>query len=130
MHSALPRLTLVLMLTLASACASTTSRASAAGSDRNILTYEQLREHQFRNALEAIEALRTNWLLTRGTDSFNSPTQVQVYVDDVRVGGIGMLRWITTPEIDYIRYYDGIAAAARWGLGHGQGVIFVATRPR
>lgn len=130
MRSALPRLILVLLLALCSACASASSRASAPGIDRNLLTHEQLRDHQFRNALEAIEALRTNWLLMRGTDSFNAPTQVQVYVDDVRVGGIEMLRWITTPEIDYIRYYDGIAAAARWGLGHGQGVIFVATRPR
>jgi hypothetical protein len=27
-----------------------------------------------------------------------------------------------------IRYIDGIAASARWGLDHGQGVILVSTR--
>lgn len=128
MRTALPRLTLVLLLALSSACASASSRASAARIDRNLLTHEQLREHQFRNAFEAIEALRSNWLQTRGTDSFSAPTQVQVYLDDARLGGIETLRWITTPQIDHLRYYDGIAAAARWG--HGQGVIFVSTRPR
>ncbi len=49
MHFALPRLTLVLLLALASACASASSRASAARIDRNLLTQEQLSEHQFSN---------------------------------------------------------------------------------
>ncbi len=130
MRSAFSRPILVLLLALISACASASSRASTAPVDRNLITHEQLREYEFRNALEAIEALRSNWLRTRGTDSFNSPTQVQVYLNDARLGGIETLRWISTPEIDYIRYYDGIAASSRWGLGHGQGVIFVSTSPR
>ncbi len=95
----------------------------------NLITQEQLREHQFRNAYEAVAALRGNWLLTRGSDSFTNPTQVLVYYDNVRLGGIETLYHLATPTITYIRYYDGLAATARWGLGHGQGVIYVSSFP-
>ena len=36
----------------------------------------------------------------------------------------------TTVGIDSMRYYDGIAASQRWGLGHENGVIFVTSRVR
>jgi hypothetical protein len=48
----------------------------------------------------------------------------------VRAGGVEALRRISITEVTYIRYFDGIAAAARWGLDHGYGVIFVSTRPQ
>ena len=53
---------------------------------------------------------------------------VQVYLDDNRLGGVEMLRNINTSLIQYIRWYDGIAATGRWGLDHGAGVIYVSTR--
>ncbi len=116
---------------LSSACAAgSSSRAPAQRVDLTVITQEQLREHQFRNAFEAVATLRSNWLQTRGTDSFTNPTQVVVYYDDVRLGGIETLRNLGTASIAYIRYYDGLAATARWGIGHGQGVIYVSTFPR
>ncbi|MGH7463012.1 MAG: hypothetical protein ACREMA_18555 [Longimicrobiales bacterium] len=53
-----------------------------------------------------------------------------VYIDDTRLGGVETLRSISTASISYIRYYDGVTATGRWGIDHGQGVIFVSTRPQ
>ena len=92
-----------------------------------MITLDQIREHRFTNAYEAVAALRSNWLQTRGADSFATPTTVQVYFDGTRLGGIDTLRSIGTAGIVYIRYYDGITASGRWGLDHGQGVILVSS---
>jgi hypothetical protein len=53
---------------------------------------------------------------------------VQVYLDDARLGGVDELKRIPIHHVAYIRYFDGLAASARWGLDHGQGVIYVSTR--
>ena len=97
--------------------------------DRNVITHAQMVEQGFLNAYDAIAALRSNWLITKGVDSFNSPGRVLVYLDNSRLGGIEELRSLATPSITYIRYYDGTSATARWGLDHSHGVIFVSTHP-
>ncbi|HEX2191364.1 MAG TPA: hypothetical protein VHG51_20805 [Longimicrobiaceae bacterium] len=118
----------VLALALCAACASGRGADGAAPrTDRNLITREQIVEHGYRNAHEAVSALRPAWMVPRGTDSFVGPTEVLVYQDGSRVGGVGALRWIPTTDIRFIRYYDGVAATARWGLDHGQGVIFVSS---
>jgi len=76
----------------------------------------------------AIEALRSNWLRERGPDSFSTPGHVQVYLDDSRVGGVETLRMLSLANVLFIRHVNGVDAAARWGLDHGQGVILVSTR--
>ncbi len=83
----------------------------------------------FTTALDAIQALRGNWLETHGTNSFFSPTTIKVYLDDAQVGGVDELSSIAISEVVYIRHYDGIAATARWGLDHGAGAIYVSTHP-
>lgn len=118
---------LFLLLLLAAACGRTTA-AGQPGGDRDLITREQIEAHQFTNAYQLVEALHSNWLRARGNDSFASPTQVLVYLDDSRLGGVETLRSIGTTNVGYIRYYDGMAASARWGLDHGQGVIYVSTR--
>lgn len=125
----LPRRLAVLLLVLCASC----GRNEAAGSasprrDRNVISQEELEGGRFRTAYEAVQALRSNWLVAKGTDSFQSPTQIQVYLNDSRLGGIDNLRSINTAGITYIRYFDGISASARWGMNHGQGVIYVSTR--
>jgi hypothetical protein len=54
---------------------------------------------------------------------------VQVYLDDTRLGGVETLRTLSTANVVFIRHVNGIDAAARWGLDHGQGVILISTRP-
>jgi hypothetical protein len=128
MANSFGRSALLCLLLLCSACASS-GRNSSERVDLDLITHEQIREHGFRNAYEAVAALRSNWLLTRGPDSFSTPTTVQVYYDATRLGGIETLRSLATIDIVYIKYFDGIAASGRWGLDHGQGVILVASRP-
>jgi hypothetical protein len=109
------------------ACSGNATSTRGAPVDRNLITIEQIRQHQFSNAYEAVQSLRSNWLITKGVDSFASPGQVLVYLDNSKMGGVETLRSIATVSITYIRYYDGITASGRWGLDHGHGVIFVSS---
>jgi hypothetical protein len=96
--------------------------------DFNVLTQKTLVENHFQTAYDAVQALRSNWLNAKGPDSFTTPTEVRVYLNGTMLGGVETLREIGTPTLVSIRHYDGIAATARWGLGHGAGVIYVSTR--
>src|SRR2546430_1088385 len=118
------------ILAATSGCAahSPRDRAPAPAADRNLLTQEDLREYRFATVFDAIEALRSHWLRERGPDSFSTPGHVQVYLDDSRLGGVEALRTLPLTNVLYIRHVNGVDAAARWGLDHGQGVILVSTR--
>jgi hypothetical protein len=118
---------ILVLATAATACAST--GAPAARTDRNLLTYEQIQETNKQNVYDVVESLRSNWLRSRGPTSLQGPNaEVQVYLDDTRLGSVSNLRAISTAPVRYIRWFDGIAATGRWGLDHGAGVIFVSTR--
>jgi hypothetical protein len=120
---------LVALLLAPAACSSARSSSStAARSDRSLITAEQIFQHRFANAYEAVEALHSNWLLNKSADSFTTPSQVRVYVDNTFVGAVESLRSINPNTIQSIRHFDGIAATARWGLDHGAGVILVTTQ--
>jgi hypothetical protein len=125
-RTARARLFLTTVLAASFACASGRS-SRRPDIDRSVITQDQLHEHRFSNAFEAVEALRGNWLQTHGTDSFTAPSQVWVYLDNTKLGGIESLRSIEVAPIVFIRHYDGLSATARWGLDHGAGVIFVST---
>ncbi len=128
MHMHFRHLLVCLPLLLAIACAGRGTSGENAGPGRaraDLLTQEQIRS--FTDAYQAVEALRSRWLSARGPDSFSAPSRVLVYRDDMQLGGVGALRTISTSDVAYIRYYDGIAASARWGLGHGAGVIYIST---
>lgn len=99
------------------------------GVDRSLLVQDQFADKGYTNPYDVIAALRSNWLESRGPNSFQSPTRVQVYLDGVRVGGVETLRTIDLRPVTYIRFFDGVAATARWGLDHGAGAIYVSTHP-
>ena len=128
MHRSLRHTALGALLALATACAgkAATTRPRAS---REEISLETIKERHFTNAWDAVQALHSNWLQTHGSDSFNTPTQVWVYVDNVKYGGVDRLRELPTTNIAYIRHYDGVAATSRWGVGHGQGVIQISTQP-
>lgn len=111
----------------ASACASHSRTATDRQRDRNLITATEISEGHFQNAYEAVQALRPNWLTTRGTDSFNKPSQVEVYYDATHLGTVEALRTILPPNVAYIRWYDGMQAQQRFGIGHSGGVIFISS---
>jgi hypothetical protein len=118
----------ILALVLGSACSRLQSEAGARG-DRNTITKDQLTKNHYTTVYDAVESLRGNWLQTRGTDSFQSPSQVKVYLDNTMFGGVESMRNISTSTISFVRYFDGVSATARWGLDHGAGVIYISSRP-
>lgn len=120
-------LSMLVVALAVTACAS----AGTAGQrvDRNLLTRDQILETNKQNAFDVVETLRSNWLRSRGPTSLTQQSaEVQVYIDDNRLGGVETLRSINTSLVQYIRHFDGIAATGRWGLDHGAGVIYVSTR--
>lgn len=122
---------LLLALLLSSACAPNTGRGPTPPPDPNVITREQIEASYYQNAYELVRALHGNWLNSRGNDTFQgTPTEVQVYVDDQRYGGPETLLGIPLSQVGEIRFIEGTAAAARWGLGHGAGVIHVLTLTR
>ncbi len=127
MRTALVRLAAILVILMPLACAPGAARSSVR---TDLITQEELERGHFRNAYEAVQALHANWLLSRGPDSAQRPTEVIVYEDLMRLGGVNTLRGITILGIKYIQHFNGQEATARWGLDHGQGAILVSTRSR
>lgn len=118
-----PVLTLFLVL---GACASAQEDGSR-GTDLNVLTREQIIRYQ--NAFQAVRTMRSQWLRGRAPGDLDTEAGiVLVYRDGMRVGGVEVLETMSTEGIDYIRFYNGIQASHRWGLGHENGVIFVSSQ--
>ena len=114
-----------------SAAAPASSRASQPGGRANVLTQDEIRRSNLANAFDIVSTLRPRWLQTRGADSFQRPTEIQVYVDNTRLtNGLNGLREISSLAISRMEWVNPIDASARWGLDHGQGAIVVITSAR
>jgi hypothetical protein len=120
-------------LTLASAaCASggsTSGTASRPAASRpNVLSAEEIQKAHIANVFDLVSSLRPRWLTTRGVDSFQKPSEIQVYLGNTRMtGGPNALREISSLGVTKIEWVDPISAASRWGLDHGAGAIVVST---
>jgi hypothetical protein len=117
----------VILFAATLACGTPRSGESTPRIDRNVLTQAQMLEQHFENAYAAIEALRSNWLVARGPDSFTNPSIVKVYIDNVYLGSVETLRTVSLQSISTISHLDPLAATARYGVGHGAGVIYIET---
>lgn len=112
-------------LIMLAACAS--NRAGTGHTDLNELSAEQVNHYQ--NAFQAVQTMRSQWLLGKAPgDLRNQGGNVRVVRDGIEVGGVDELQSMSTEGIAYIRFYDGIQASQRWGLGHASGVIYVASQ--
>src|SRR5574341_1578416 len=65
--------------------------------DREMLTTEELNQRSFYSAYEAVDALRPLWLSRPGLGS-----EVQVYVDENRMGGVAALRSVRILSVAFI----------------------------
>ena len=129
MRASVARLFLYTVLATAAGCAIHHAEEADHRSNRSILTQEQIAPQHYNTVYDAIESLRSNWLRTRGTDSFQNPSEVRVYLDNTLLGGTDKLREIAAKDVTFIKYFDGVSATARWGVGHAAGVIFLSTHP-
>jgi hypothetical protein len=119
----------IAMLLVASACGGRPASERGPRPDPRVITRGQMLERHFLTAMEAVQSLKANWITPRGPDSFVIPSQLWVYFDNVRLGNASALRTINTRDISYLQYFDGIEATARWGVGHGAGVILAVSFP-
>ena len=94
---------------------------------RYALTADEFRANGYHHALEAVRALRPEWLNARGIHIIGESADetITVYLDDVRMGGIESLRQLHVQMIRAMHLLDAGAATARWGAGHSHGVILV-----
>lgn len=124
---------LVSLIAFVTACASSgghsaTDRSSAAS---DVITLEEIQSAHWQNAYELVQTLRPRWLRKHGPDSVLGETaDVQVHLDDNRLGGTATLRNIATADIASIHFVDPVSAAARWGGDHANGAIIITTGTR
>ena len=95
--------------------------------DAERLTRAQMLDAHFTFVYDAVASMRSNWLNVHGTDSFGTPSQVLVYYDQTKLGGVDEMRTITVTSITGIRHYNGTDATMRFGVGHSAGVIQILT---
>ncbi|HEY3287879.1 MAG TPA: hypothetical protein VGJ96_12245 [Gemmatimonadaceae bacterium] len=126
-RSALSYAVVVLAVALNAGCRASPPGAPPARSDQQSITREQIEDPRYSSAYDVVKDLRSNWLNARGAASLRTRVEVQVYLDGVHLGGAEMLKTVSTPAIQYIRYINGTDATTRWGTGHGRGVIFIGT---
>lgn len=102
----------------------------ANGPSRNtgLLTLDEIESAHQPTLLDVVRALRPMWLRQLSTTVQNTQDAgVVVYVDDQRVGGINVLREMTSTAATSLRFYSASEAQSRFGLGNLQGVIQVTT---
>ena len=110
-------------------CACATGRSDdAPRSSRNtdVLTSAELQERPGLTLYQVIERDRPTWLRIRGQRSLNpGDDAIIVYVNEVRQGGLGVLRDINPQHVAAVRFMSGPEAEGRWGPGHQSGAILV-----
>lgn len=118
------------LLILASGCggAKSAPQSPTVKRDQNLITREELNARDFGSVYDAITSLRATWLRARGQDSLRRPSQVQVYLNNQRLGGVEQLKSMQPGTVQSIRHIDGIEATSRFGTDHGAGVIMIVTR--
>ena len=124
---------LISAVAFAIACRSAGGRSGASkfGGRADVITDVEIGRTNYSNLYDVVQALRSRWLLSRGPDTILGPQgEVQVHLDDARLGGVQSLRNLSPVGVAYIQWFDPISAAQRWGLGYGQGAIYVSTRPK
>jgi hypothetical protein len=99
--------------------------------DRNVITEEEIRAVPSGNLYELVSKIRPNMLRSRGQSTLGGSTASDyplVYVDGRQYGDIGSLRSLISSQVSMVRYYDPAAAAGKFMVTAGSGVIDVTTR--
>ena len=106
---------------------STRSRARRGARNQSVLAAEEFATSTALDALALVQEFRPNWLHGRGVISINDPSagDVRVYLNGVAAGDVTQLRDFRRTDIRELRFLSAGEAQARYGLGHGGGVIEV-----
>ena len=86
-----------------------------------------------RTAYDAVQALRPQWLVTRGITTLAQAAgneTIVIYLDNARLGSPEAMRRIPLGSVRYLRFFSAPQATPRWGGGHLQGAILISTQNR
>jgi hypothetical protein len=105
------------------------ARASA-GSNRNVITQEEIVASNAATAYDVIARLRADFLRDRGPTSLLLPNQHQpvVFLRDQLYGQIDQLREFRSSDLAEIRFYPGPDAVTKFGSQYSGGVIQLLPR--
>lgn len=92
------------------------------------LLHEDIIEARHNTALDAVRAMRPQWLRKRGLGSISRPEMVKVYINGMLRGGPQALREVNSDSIRSIQYLSASDATQRFGTDHASGAIIVLTR--
>lgn len=116
---------------------------------RDLITADEIEASAARTAYEAVDLLRPEWFVLRGTASWRETargsgggtgaaasasisqegiTTIPVYVDGAPVGGTEELRQISAADVSTISRLTPAQATNVFGMGHAHGAIVVETR--
>jgi hypothetical protein len=124
----------LLAVALLAACATTTPRPGGSLRPRGAsdpITRVEAAGTNATTAADLVRTLRANWLASRGPTTFSQPdggSMPVVFVDGMRVGPLGELRFISVGEVEEIRFLGASEATFRYGSGYASGIIHVMTR--
>lgn len=112
-------------------CVSVQSARSGDSTPDHALFAPEIVAARVTDAYQAVLRLRPDFL-RRGDardvrDQSTNP--IQVYLDDVDLGGIEALRRVPLDAVTQIRYVPPSEADMRWAGRHPAGVILVSTQP-
>lgn len=115
---------------IAGGCTSPGRHASPLGT-RNVITPDDIARVNATNALEAIQRLQPRMLAKqRGPTSIylEDQSQINVYLDGSRFGGVESLSLIQATSILEIRYLSASEATLKYGTGNSAGAIDITSR--
>ncbi|MEX2529193.1 MAG: hypothetical protein WD960_00335 [Gemmatimonadota bacterium] len=121
---------IVALLTIFTGACAAGGGASVETSSLAPLTVEEIQDVSANNLYEVVASLRPQWLRSRGSLSISNPSAGEpvVYVNQMRMGSIEVLRELQPLSIVGIQWITASDATTRFGLGHAGGVIQVLTR--
>jgi hypothetical protein len=105
---------------------------TARGSDRRLITEEEILSTNATTAFDVIARLRAEYLRNRGPTSLVLPSRAEpvVFLNDQLYGSIGTLKEVRSSDLAEIRFYDGPDAITKFGSQYSGGVIQLVTRSR
>jgi hypothetical protein len=104
--------------------------------NRSVLTTEELRSGNDQTLFDVVQRLRPDWLRLRGSTSIAAGRTgaldadvIQVYLDQIRVGGPEALKQLSVSRAMSLKFYTPGEAQQRFGNGNVNGAIQVVTAP-
>lgn len=123
------RCLLGILLLVAVACV---HPGTASGSNRKVITEDEILSTNATTAYDVIARLRAEYLRNRGPTSLVLPSHAEpvVFVNEQLYGSIELLKQVRSSDLAEIRFYDGTDAVTKFGSQYSGGVIQLVTRGR